>query len=97
MPVDLGGIGKGLALRWAADRAAKLLPDRSGFLLDAGGDIAVSGPGPASGWWLVAIEDPGGANGPAAVLAIADGAVATSSIRINRWSEPQMAGRSITC
>lgn len=82
-PIDLGGIGKGLALRWAAARIATL---RIGdFLLDAGGDIVVRGAAP-DGPWRVAIEDPRGGDGPLAVLEPDSGAVATSSIRRRHWS-----------
>ena len=46
-PLDLGGIGKGLALRWAWDRLTRVLPDRdSGGLLECGGDLVGRGPGP---------------------------------------------------
>jgi thiamine biosynthesis lipoprotein ApbE len=37
-PYDLGGIGKGLALRWAWRRLASLRAVASGILLEAGGD-----------------------------------------------------------
>lgn len=82
-PVDLGGIGKGLALRWAAERLDDLGIRR--YLLDAGGDIVVRGPGPAGDPWQIGIEDPGGGQDPLAVAALADGAIATSSIRRLRW------------
>lgn len=58
-PVDLGGIGKGLALRWAWTRLTRILPDRQvGALLDCGGDLVGRGPGPDGEDWLIAIEDP---------------------------------------
>lgn len=88
-PVDLGGIGKGLALRWAAGRvAATLGPSRggaTGFLLEAGGDLVVDGTvGEAP--WSVAIEDPRGASAPVAAVRLESGwALATSSIRLARW------------
>ena len=63
-PIDLGGIGKGLALRWAAARSERLgVP---GFLIDAGGDIVVRGDGPDGGPWQVGIEDPTSADGTTA-------------------------------
>lgn len=83
-PVDLGGIGKGLALRWAAAAVARHGVDA--FLLDAGGDLVVRGTPPEDGPWRVGIEDPGGGPEPLAVVTAADGAVATSSIRRRRWS-----------
>ncbi len=46
-PIDLGGIGKGLALRWAAARL-----DRRGvrsYLLEAGGDLVARGQRPGVG------------------------------------------------
>jgi thiamine biosynthesis lipoprotein len=82
-PIDLGGIGKGLAVRWAADRIGRSGIDR--YLLDAGGDIAASGPGPDGGPWRVGIEDPAGGPDPLAVVTIDRGAIATSSIRRLRW------------
>ena len=62
-PIDLGGIGKGLALRWAAARLDRLGVQR--YLLEAGGDLVARGPGPDGGPWLVGIEDPAGGDGPA--------------------------------
>lgn len=90
-PLDMGGIGKGLALRWAAAEAIAVLPARSGLLLEAGGDVVHAGDAPAAGW-LVGIEDPVAEPGPEvepiAVVAIRRGAVATSSIRVRRWVGP---------
>ncbi len=87
-PVDLGGIGKGLALRWAATRARRLLGPVPGLLLEAGGDLVASGPAPGDGPWLVGVEDPGGGSEPLAVIAVGQGAVATSSLLVNRWRGP---------
>jgi thiamine biosynthesis lipoprotein len=82
-PVDLGGIGKGLALRWAARR---LDGRRLGsYLLEAGGDLVVRGPGPDGAEWRVGIEDPMGGDVPLAVVAARDVAVTTSSIGVHAW------------
>ena len=82
-PVDLGGIGKGLAIRWAAN-AVRRLGVRS-FLLDAGGDLVTAGEPPEGGPWRVGLEDPLGGDEPPAVIASWDGAVATSSVRRRHW------------
>jgi len=82
VPVDLGGIGKGLALRWAADLLTS--GDSPGFLLEAGGDC-VYGDGPGGQPWRLAVEDPAGGEKPAAVLQVARGATATSSVRLRSW------------
>ncbi len=90
-PLDMGGIGKGLALRWAAAAAVRRLPAGAGLLLEAGGDLVLGGVPPSDGW-LVGIEDPVADPGPdaqpVAVVAVHDGAVATSSIRVRRWVGP---------
>jgi thiamine biosynthesis lipoprotein len=82
IPIDLGGIGKGLALRWAAARLAGCCP---WFLIEAGGDCSLGGPSPTGGGWSVGVEDPEGGQTPAAVLAITDAACATTSTRLRRW------------
>jgi thiamine biosynthesis lipoprotein len=82
-PIDLGGIGKGLALRWAA-----ALVERHGvrrFLLEAGGDLVARGPGPDGDPWLIGIEDPAGGSDALAAVAVQDGALATSSVRLRSW------------
>lgn len=84
-PHDLGGIGKGLALRWAADRVAGVLGPSTGYLLEAGGDIVACGSPLDQSRWSIAIEDPGLDGSPLAVLAIVAGAVCTSSIAHRRW------------
>ncbi len=56
--IDLDGIGKGLALRWAWRRVSARLDPRAGALLEAGGDIVARSPSPDPGPWLIGIEDP---------------------------------------
>jgi FAD:protein FMN transferase len=89
--LDMGGIGKGLALRWAASAAVRVLPPEAGLLLEAGGDVVHAGR-PPSGGWLVGIEDPASDPGPdadpVAVAAVFDGAIATSSVRVRHWIGP---------
>lgn len=82
-PIDLGGIGKGLALRWASRRVRRAGIRR--FVLDAGGDLVVGGPGPDGDPWRIGIEDPTGGAEPLAVIAVTAGAVATSSVKRLRW------------
>ena len=55
-PVDFGGIGKGLALRWAATRAAWHV-GTAPFLIEEGGDIVARG-GPGPDGWRIGIERP---------------------------------------
>lgn len=91
-PVDLGGIGKGLALRWAAARVAAVLGDSrggaTGFLLEAGGDLVVDGTVGAESW-SIGVEDPAGGSTPVAAAGLPGGwAMATSSIRLARWRSP---------
>lgn len=82
-PVDLGGIGKGLALRWSA--AALRRAGHGDFLIQAGGDIVARGVGPAGQPWTVGLEDPAGGDRPLATIALCDAALATSSIGVRRW------------
>jgi thiamine biosynthesis lipoprotein len=82
-PVDLGGIGKGLAVRWAAEALAGA---GKATLVEAGGDLQAGGPGPYGDGWLVGVEDPRGGSEPLAVLSLTDRGCATSSIRLRRWS-----------
>ena len=86
--VDLGGIGKGLALRWAAAELARA----GGGLIEAGGDcIAVGRPHDADAW-MVGVEDPAGGTEPVAVVSLVDRACATSSTRVRRW---RAGGRAV--
>ncbi len=89
VPVDLGGIGKGLAVRWASQ---SLRGAGRGHLVDAGGDCECVGQAVEGGPWRVAVEDPRGGTDPVAVLALSDAAVATSSVRIRHW---QAGGRDV--
>jgi thiamine biosynthesis lipoprotein len=95
VPVDLGGIGKGLALRWAAraiDRTGTIGPG-IGILLEAGGDLVGRAPSPDGSDWSIAIEDPEQRDEPKAVIRLRTGAIATSSISIHHWRDAE--GRSV--
>jgi thiamine biosynthesis lipoprotein len=82
-PIDLGGIGKGLAVRHAA---AALADAGRSVLVDAGGDEWLAGPGPDGDGWKVGVEDPLGRDEFVLVLAVTDLGVATSSIARQRWT-----------
>ncbi len=81
-PVDLGGIGKGLAVRLSARALAGVAQSYS---IEAGGDCQFGGDGPKGSGWLVGVEDPRGGNVPIAALQLKDVGCATSSLRIRRW------------
>ena len=82
VPVDLGGIGKGLAVRWASERLAGRT---AAHLIEAGGDCWAAGTGPDGPGWRVGVEDPLGGTEPLAVLELRDRACATSSVRVRAW------------
>lgn len=82
-PIDLGGIGKGLAVRWAAARIADTCP---AFIIDAGGDCYLAGAGPDGDGWSVGVEDPRGGQQPVAVLSVTESACATTSIKLRSWT-----------
>ncbi len=84
--MDLGGIGKG----YAVDQAAAVLAPAGDFLIDAGGDIFASGCGPDASGWIVSVTDPQRPMWDAAVLCLANVALATSTTAVRRW---QRAGR----
>jgi thiamine biosynthesis lipoprotein len=79
---DPGGIGKGLA----ADLVVVELMQAgaAGACMNMGGDVRVAGEGPASGAWHIGLEHPQ-VDSPLVVLAVADGAVATSTTLKRRW------------
>ena len=80
--IDLGGIGKGLAARWAA---AELAGAGRGFAVDLGGDCAFGGAGPDRDSWRVGVEDPTERAELVLVLDLTDTGCATSSTRLRRW------------
>ena len=95
--VDMGGIGKGLALRWACARALRSLPAGAGVQIEAGGDVVAGGSPPDDGW-RIGVEDPAAADtdtaAPLVVVELRSGAVATSSVRVRHWVAPD--GRPCT-
>ncbi|MDQ4007165.1 MAG: FAD:protein FMN transferase, partial [Actinomycetota bacterium] len=84
--LDLGGIGKG----YAADQVVHELRRHgaAGACVNLGGDVRVSGGSPDPPAWSVGVTDPfDEAEDPGllAVLAVEEGAVATSSRTRRRW------------
>ena len=81
--IDVGSVGKA----HAADRIAADLAERlpGGFLVDLGGDLAVSGEVPDGGW-RVGVELADGT--VAQVVTTHASGIATSSTRLRRWAGP---------
>ena len=90
-PIDLHGIGKGLALRWAWSDIVRSLPPGGGAMLEAGGDLVARSPAADGQDWLIGIEHPLAAEDPIAVVSVAHGAVCTSSTRLSNWKAPSGA------
>ncbi|HEX5366211.1 MAG TPA: FAD:protein FMN transferase, partial [Acidimicrobiales bacterium] len=80
--LDPGGLGKGLAADLVVGEL--LAGGARGALVSVGGDLRVAGTAPR-GAWSVAVEDPHDRARPRAVLALADGGVATSAPAARRW------------
>jgi thiamine biosynthesis lipoprotein len=85
--VDLGATAKA----WAADRSAEGIARvlGCGTLVSLGGDIAVAGEVPPDGW-SIRVQDVTGdpltpTEGPAEVITIREGGLATSSTSARRW------------
>ncbi len=80
--LDLGATAKALA----ADRAARLAHERTGaaVLVNLGGDIAIAGPAPDSGW-RVHVGDDHAAVAGGQVVTLQGGGLATSSTTVRRW------------
>jgi thiamine biosynthesis lipoprotein len=87
-PLDLGGIGKGLALRWAFHAAVHAAPAIEGLLLDAGGDLVMGGYPAEGDRWIVHIDDPTRRGTPVATVALGGGAISTTGTTLNRWAAP---------
>lgn len=84
--LDLGSTGKALAADLCA-AAALAAMGRGGVLVSLGGDIATAGHAPDGGWRVLAADDsstPTDAGGE--VIAIRDGALATSGTVARRWT-----------
>lgn len=79
--IDLGGVAKG----WAADQAARRLAACGPALVDAGGDISVSGPMAGGAPWPIAVASPFAPEETLGMLLIRRGAVATSGRDYRRW------------
>ncbi len=80
--LDLGGIGKG----YAADLVAAELIARGarGALVNLGGDLRALGAAPEPHGWVVAVDDPL-ATGSTGMLALREGAIATSTRLRRTW------------
>jgi FAD:protein FMN transferase len=79
--LDLGGSAKG----WAADKAVERLSVEGAALVDAGGDIAVSGLRADGSPWPIAVENPFDADRPLCTLAVCGGGLATSGRDYHAW------------
>lgn len=80
--VDLGGIGKGMAVRMAAETLANAA---SSYMIEAGGDCYFGGKGPRQDGWRVGVENPLGGDKPIAMLNLVDIGCVTSSLRVRTW------------
>ncbi|HEY0738249.1 MAG TPA: FAD:protein FMN transferase [Herpetosiphonaceae bacterium] len=81
--LDLGGSAKG----WAADQAVRRLAACGAALIDAGGDIAVSGPQFDGSPWPIGVADPHAPDEQIDLLLLAQGGVATSGRDYRRWQQ----------
>lgn len=78
--LDLGGIAKGMAVDAAV--AAIVAAGIEVVAVSAGGDLAVAGTPPGGDAWLIALDE----TGPEPiVVALASGALCTSSVTRRRW------------
>jgi len=81
MRLDFGGVAKG----WAADQAAQRLSAIAPALIDAGGDIALSGARANGEPWAIGVANPFKPESDLELLLVNQGGVATSGRDYRRW------------
>ena len=81
MGLDFGGVAKG----WAAHQAMKRLQTEGPALIDAGGDIAVSGVMSDGNPWPIGIADPFHPEEDVETLFVSGGGIATSGKDRRHW------------
>jgi thiamine biosynthesis lipoprotein len=89
--LDFGGIAKG----WAAHQAAERLGANDPALMNAGGDIAISGPRQNNNPWLVGISNPFEPEQDLVTLHLHGGGVATSGKDRRRWIQGSVLNHHI--
>lgn len=82
MSLDFGGIAKG----WAAHQAVKRLQFEGPALVNAGGDIAISGPREDGSPWQIGITNPFDRKEELETLFVSAGGIATSGKDRRRWT-----------
>ena len=94
---DPGGLAKGLAADWVS---AQMVADGAvGACANIGGDLCVIGESPQGEGWRIGIEPPGlsshfAASHPIAVIDLAAGGVATSTVARRRWTAAAAGDRT---
>lgn len=83
--IDLGGIGKGFAADVLAHELIEAGAD--GVCVNMGGDLRVSGAPPDGVTWSIAVADEANPQSDRFHLALAEGAVATSTRLRRRWQQ----------
>jgi len=81
--LDFGGVAKG----WAAHQTVERLKASGPALMNAGGDIAISGPRLDGEAWLIGISNPYQPNQDLATLHLYSGGVATSGKDRRHWMQ----------
>lgn len=81
--LDFGGVAKG----WAAQQAMRRLQQHGAALVDAGGDIAVSGLRADGSKWPIAVANPLAPEEELELLMLTEGGVATSGRDYRRWQQ----------
>ncbi|MBI9050917.1 MAG: FAD:protein FMN transferase [Anaerolineaceae bacterium] len=83
MQLDFGGVAKG----WAAHQAAQRLAAYGPVLINAGGDIAISGMRLNQQPWLIGVRNPFDREMDFGMLPVLQGGVATSGIDHRSWHQ----------
>jgi thiamine biosynthesis lipoprotein len=81
--LDFGGVAKG----WAAHQAAERLKSHGSALVNAGGDIAITGRMVDGSWWAVGVADPANPSDNLETLKLSRCGVATSGTDFRRWKK----------
>jgi FAD:protein FMN transferase len=89
--LDFGGVAKG----WAAHQTVERLKTAGPALMNAGGDIAISGPRLSAESWLIGVSNPFEPDEDLAMLHLGGGGIATSGKDRRRWRQGALLNHHI--